>query len=514
MQPTQNSNANNKRIAKNTLLLYGRMLIMMLISLYTSRVIINALGIEDYGIYGVVGGVVSMFSIISGSLNAAISRFITFELGKGDKEKLKKVFCTAINVQILLIAIITILLETIGLWVINYKLVVPNERIIAVNWVFQFSILTFALNLICVPYSAAIIAHEKMSVFAYISIFDAVSKLVISYLILLNPFDRLVYYGLLLLVIGIIQRFIYTIYCTKHYEECHYHFVFDKIIIKEFFSFAGWNFIGASSVVLRDQGGNLLINLFFGPAVNAARSVAMSVNNAVMGFVTNFMTALNPQLTKSYAVGDYEYSLKLVFQGARFSFYILLLLALPVIFTAQYLLELWLGIVPEHATNFTRLVLIFTMSESLANPLVTLMLATGKIRNYQIYVGGIQLLNLPVSYLLFQFGYPPECVFVVAIVISIICEIVRLCMLKKMVGLSIRSFMKKVYLNVVVVSSASVVLPYIAVRFLGIDSSEHFFELCIISLLSTVSSIYFFGCDKRDKKLIKMFINRVLKKLK
>lgn len=507
------NSSNNKRIAKNTVLLYGRMLLMMLISLYTSRVIINALGIQDYGIYGVVGGVVAMFSIISGSLSAAISRFITFELGKGDLDKLKKIFCTSINVQVVLIVIITVLLETIGLWFVNYKMVVSPDRLIAVNWVFQFSVITFALNLLCVPYSAAIIAHERMSAFAYISLFDAVAKLTISYVILLNPFDRLIYYGLLILVVGIVQRFIYTIYCTKNFEECHYHFIMDKTIIKEIFGFAGWNFIGASSVVLRDQGGNMLINLFFGPSVNAARGVAMSVNGAVTGFVSNFMTALNPQITKSYASGDFQYMFKLVFQGARLSFYILLILALPILFTTQYLLELWLGLVPEHAANFARLVLIFTMSESLANPLVTVMLATGKIRNYQIMVGGFQLLNLPLSYVSLWLGYPPETIFVVAIFVSVICEMSRLVMLRSMVGLSVRSFMKDVYVNVIVVTLVSSILPYITLKCIGIDSFITFIIICIVSILSTLVTIYSVGCNRNDREFIHNGISKIIKKI-
>ena len=315
--------ANNKRIVKNTLLLYGRMLLMMVLSLFTSRVVLNALGVEDYGIYNVVGGVVAMFSILSSSLSSAISRYITFELGKGNIEKLKKVFCTAINVQLIIIIIITILLETIGLWFLNYKMVIPDDRMIAANWVFQFSVLTFAITLWSVPYNASIIAHEKMEAFAYISIFDALAKLGIAYLILKNPIDRLVYYGFLILLAGLVQRFLYTYYCKKHFEECRYRFVFDKEITKEMFGFAGWNFIGASSAVLRDQGGNVIMNLFFGAGVNAARGIAMSVNSAVVGFVTNFMMALNPQITKNYAQGNYDYMFRLVFQGARLSFYIL-----------------------------------------------------------------------------------------------------------------------------------------------------------------------------------------------
>lgn len=490
------------------------MLLMMVISLYTSRVILNALGVEDYGIYNIVGGVVTMFSILSGSLSAAISRFITFELGKGDIDKLKKVFCTAVNVQMILIVLITVLLETIGLWFLNYKMVIPAERMFAANCVFQFSVITFTINLWSVPYNASIIAHERMSAFAYISIFDAVAKLAIAFTVSLSPFDRLVYYGLLILIIGLIQRVLYTWYCTKHFEECHYEFRFDKQTTKEMFGFAGWNFIGASSAVLRDQGGNMIINIFFGPSVNAARGVAMSVNHAVTGFVTNFMTAINPQITKSYASGDYDYMFKLIFQGARLSFYILLILALPIIFTTQYLLELWLGIVPEHAANFARLVLIFTMSESLANPLVTVMLATGRIRNYQLIVGGCQLLNLPFSYMSLRMGYPPESVFLIAIVVSVLCEITRLIMLRGMINLSVRAFLKNVYFNVIVVTAIASLIPYITLTYLQLNDLWSFITLCAVSFFSAIFSIYIIGCNKRDRELIHNAIHRVLKRIK
>lgn len=285
--------ANNRRIAKNTAVLYGRMLLMMVISLYTSRVVLNALGVEDYGRYGVVGGLVAMFSILSGSLSAAIGRFYSFELGKGNVKRLRSVFSTAINIQIILIIITTVLLETIGLWFLNHKMVIPAERMVAANWVFQFSVITFGVNLLSVPYNAAIVAHERMSAFAYISILEAAAKLLIAFIILVNPIDRLVFYGLLVLIVGLIIRFTYAWYCHKHFEECEYSPTFDKETTKVMFGFAGWNFIGSSSAIIRDAGGNMLLNLFFGPVANAARGVATSVNVAIMGFATNFMTAIN-----------------------------------------------------------------------------------------------------------------------------------------------------------------------------------------------------------------------------
>ena len=332
-----NTTENNKRIAKNTLLLYFRMLFLMAVSLYTSRVVLNALGVEDFGIYNVVGGVVAMFSVLSGSLSTAISRFITYELGKGNKENLNKIFSSAVTIQFGLAGIIILLAETIGIWFLNIKMNIPEVRMEAANWVFQFSILTFAINLISVPYNASIIAHEKMSAFAYISILEAVGKLTIAYLITISPIDKLIFYAILMCAVALVVRLTYGNYCKRHFSECTYHFSWDKLLLKQMFGFAGWNFIGASSAILRDQGGNVVINLFCGPTVNAARGIAFQVNNAVNQFVTNFMTALNPQITKSYASGDKEYMMTLIFQGARLSFYMLFLLSLPILVNTHYL---------------------------------------------------------------------------------------------------------------------------------------------------------------------------------
>ena len=434
-----NTADNNKRIAKNTLLLYFRMLFMMVVSLYTSRVVLNALGVEDYGIYNVVGGIVAMFSVISGSLSAAITRFITYELGTGNQENLKKIFSSAVTIQIGLTVAIALLAELVGVWFLNVKMNIPESRMIAANWVFQLSLFTFAINLISVPYNATIIAHERMSAFAYISIIEALGKLAIAYFITVSPMDRLVFYALLMCAVALLVRLVYGYYCKSHFEECTYHFLWDKNLLERMFSFAGWNFIGASSAILRDQGGNIVINLFCGPAVNAARGIAFQVNTAVHGFVTNFMTALNPQITKSYASGDREYMMTLIFQGARLSFYMLLALSLPIFVNTHYILVLWLKIVPEHTVIFVQLILLFGLSESISNPLITAMLATGKIRNYQLVVGGLQLMNLPVSYFLLRMGMFPEVVIVVAIVISQCCLAARLLMLRGMIGLSVRS---------------------------------------------------------------------------
>ena len=494
---TQTSD-NNKRIAKNTLLLYFRMLFMMVVSLYTSRVILNALGVEDFGIYNVVGGVVAMFTVISGSLSAAISRFITYELGKGDQSKLNKIFSASVTIQLLLSLIIVVLIESVGVWFLNAKMTIPADRVTAANWVLQFSIITFVINLISVPYNAAIIAHERMSAFAYISILEAIGKLAIAFFIMWSPIDKLIYYAILMCTVAVIVRLTYGHYCKKHFTECTYHFHWDKDILKQMFGFAVWNFIGASSVVFRDQGGNIILNIFFGPTVNAARGIANQVNTAITGFVQNFMTALNPQITKSYASGDGEYMMTLIFQGARLSFYMLLLLSLPVLINTHYILVIWLKIVPEHAVLFVRLILIFAMCESISNPLITAMLATGKIRNYQIVVGGLQLLNLPLSYICLKTGFVPESILVVAIIISLACLFARLYMLRGMIGLSSILYMKNVFLNVLVVALLSTIIPYMLFCYM----KETFFSFIIITLIAVLCTLvveFYIGCNQKER---------------
>lgn len=504
---------NNKRIAKNTLLLYFRMLFMMVVSLYTSRVILNALGVEDFGIYNVVGGVVAMFTVISGSLSAAISRFITYELGKGDQSKLNRIFSASVTIQLLLSLIIVVLIESVGVWFLNAKMTIPEDRMAAANWVLQFSIITFVINLISVPYNAAIIAHEKMSAFAYISILEAVCKLAIAFLIIVSPIDKLIFYAILMCAVSIIVRLTYGHYCKKHFAECNYHFHWDKEILKKMFGFAGWNFIGASSAVLRDQGVNIVINIFCGPAVNAARGISSQVNSAIMGFVNNFTTALNPQITKSYASGDNKYMMTLIFQGARLSFYILLLLSLPVILNAHYILKLWLSNVPEHTELFVQLILICAMGESLSNTMVTAMLATGNIRNYQIVVGGLQMLNLPVSYVCLRLGCMPESVLIVAIVISQCCLAARLYMLRGMIGLSSIQYIKNVYFNIIIVALLSLSVPAI----LSIYMEESFLSFVVLSLVAVICTIaveFYVGCNGKERAFVIEKIENVLQKLK
>ena len=489
---------NNKRIAKNTIVLYFRMLFLMIVSLYTSRVILNALGVEDYGIYNVVGGVVTMFSLLSTSISSSISRFLTFELGTGDENKLSKVFSSSVTIQAGMALLIIMFAETIGLWFVNTKLVIPDARMQAANLVYHLSILTFAVNLISIPYNAAIIAHERMSAFAYISIVEALVKLSVAWLIVISPIDRLVFFAAGLAVLSVILRVVYGYYCKQKFSECTYHFIYDHDLLKQMFGFAGWNFIGATSGILRDQGGSIIINLFFGPSVNAARALASKVNAAISSFVSNFMTALNPQITKSYAQGDNGYLMTLLFQGARLSFYILLLLSLPVLFNTHWLLVTWLRLVPEHTVAFVQLSLIFAMMESISNPLITAMLATGKIRNYQLLVGGLQLMNLPVSYICLLMGGEPELVIVVAIVIGQLCLYARLYMLRGMIGLPVMKYLKNVYFNVIVVGILSAVIPY-SISSMFEEGVISFGVITMVCLICTLAIEFYIGSTKSER---------------
>lgn len=495
------SSMNNKRIAKNTLLLYLRMLLTMGVSLYTSRIVLNALGVEDFGIYNVVGGVVAMFSMLSGSLSAATSRFLTFELGRKDLLKLKKVFSTSVTIHIVLAFIIVLLAESIGVWFLNHKMNIPVDRLTAANWVLQCSIFTFAINLISIPYNASIIAHEKMNAFAYISILQSVLKLAVVYLLLVINHDKLIIYALLLAAVALVIRLIYTIYCKKHFEECHYCFVYDKAMMKEISSFAGWNMIGASSAILRGEGTNILINIFSGSAVNAARGISFQVNNAVSQFVQSFMTAVNPQITKSYASGDHKYMMTLVFQGARFSFYLLLFLSLPILIKTDYILTLWLKVVPDHTILFVRLILVFSIIESLSNPLVTAMLATGNIRKYQIIVGGFQMMNFPVSWLLLKLGFFPEITIIVFIFFSLCCLTSRLVLLKRMIHLQVKNYIKKVLLNVFLVSIVAIIIPtYIA--HITNDTFTGFMFTSLSAVCITLLVIYFIGLKSKERAFV------------
>lgn len=509
-----NHSQNNKRIAKNTLVLYIRMIFLLGISLYTSRIILNGLGVENYGIYNVVGGFIAMFSIISNTLSASISRFITYELGCEKNNKLQLIFATSVNIQLIIVFFIILLGETIGLWFINNQLNIPLEKLHEANIVYHCSLITFIINLVSVPYNACIIANERMKAFAYISIIDAIIKLAIAFFISTTHTNKLTFYGVLMLVDAFFIRMIYSLYCSKHFSYCKYKFIFDRTLFKQILSFAGWNFIGASSGVLKDQGTNILINIFFNPSVNAARGIAMQVNAAVQQFSSNFLSAINPQITKQYAAKNYGYCMELVNKGAKYSIYLLLIIALPILIETEYIVKLWLGVIPEYTIIFIRLIIINSMVDALSNTIVTLMLATGKIKNYQIVVGGCLLMNLPIAYVLLTFEYPPQITIISSIIIAIISLFLRLIMIKKVFPyFRIVSFIKNVILNATLVISISIIIPFLFIHCYTEANMVRFILTSIISIISTTTIIFFTGCNNREKEYIKNIIyTRILKK--
>lgn len=505
--------SNSKCLAKNTMMLTIKMLFLLVVNLYTSRVLLKALGVEDYGIYNAVGGIVTMFTIISGSITAAITRYLTYELGKGEGNKLSNIFSTSVIVQAAIAGIVILLAETVGLWFLNTHMNIPADRMYAANWVFQFSIITFAINLISIPYNAAIIAHEKMSTFAYISLYEGIFKLVVSYAIFISPIDTLIFYALALCFLSLSVRFIYTIYCKRKFNECTLRWTFDCKLTKEIFGFAGWNFIGATAGLLRDQGGNIVINIFCGPAANAARGIAYQVNSAVHSFLSSFTTAMHPQITKSYASGDNQYFMLLLFRGSKLSYFILFTLSLPILINTEYIVNLWLGKNPEHTTDFIRLVLILSMSEAISTPLVTAMLATGNIKRYQIIVGGLNMMNLPISYILLRSGLSPDYVFITAIIISQFCLYARLYLLKSMINLDSIRFFKDVYLKIIVATILATLPPLVLKYYVDTDIYT-FIATSFVAVISSVSFIWFTGLTNEEREFAKRNARKIFNRFK
>ena len=507
------SDPNTRRIAKNTALLYIRMLVMMVISFITTRVMFKALGVDNYGINNVVGGLVSMFSMLSASLSGAVSRFFTFGLGKGDMKHLRVVFSTSINIHIVLAIIVLIAIETAGVWFLNHRMVIAPDRLGAANWVLQCSTIIFAINLLSVPYRAAIIAHERMSAFAYLTIFEATAKLLIVCAIYFYGGDKLKLLAMLNIIPAIISQVIYWRYCKRNFIECRYQYVYDKKLFGEIFSFAGWSFIGNTAGVMKNEGVNVVINTFFGASINAARGIAMQVNGMVMQFISNFTMALNPQIIKDYAAGQLERMHKLMFQGTKLSYYIFMILSIPVIFEIETFLQVWLDEVPAHTVLFTRLVLVLSLAEIVSHTLITAQTATGKIKVYQIVVGGILLLNLPISYLLLRWGWFPEVTVIVAIIVSQLCLVARLCFLRKMIDLPVRRFIVEVYCNVIVVTAISLIVPAICYVLMP-PGIARFFTLCSLSVLSSAATIYWVGCNRDDRAMVAKMAGSVISKFR
>lgn len=491
--------ANNKRIAKNTLILYVRMIFLMLISLYTSRMVLSALGIEDYGIYNVVGGVVALFSFINGAMTSGTQRYLTFELGRNDNVQLKKVFVTSINIHFFIAVLVIILAETIGLWLLSHKMIIPDTRIAAAMWVYQFSVISTAIMIICVPYNAVIIAHERMSVFAYISIFEALMKLAIVFVLYITHGDRLIVYGAMILGVQLTMQVIYSTYCRKHFPETEYRFSFDRKLFREMLAFSGWNLWGSTAAVAMSQGLNILLNMFFGPAINAARGVATQVQSVITQFASNFQTALNPQIIKSYASHELEYMQGLVFRSSRFSFCLLLCISLPVFMETDMLLGLWLKEVPEYASSFLKLILCTSIIQSVSGPMMTSAQATGRVKVYQSVVGGILVMVLPTAYLVLKLGGNPLSVLITETSVCAIAFVVRLLIIHRIIGFSLKQFILDVILRCGLVTLTAIVIPLLLNRMLE-ESLGASLAVCAISVLTASAATLLIGMTRNERK--------------
>lgn len=500
--------ANNKRIAKNTLYLYFRMFITLIVGLYTSRVVLQALGVDDYGIYNVVGGVVVMFTFINNSMTTSTQRFVTCALGEGNHDYLKMIFSTSVMIYVILAIGIIILSETIGLWFVYNKMQIPIDRFNATLWVYQISIATTVVGMMCIPYNSLIIAHERMNIFAYISILDVVGRLVIAFALTYAACDKLVLYALLILLVQFIVYLCYRLYCQKYFRESKFRFILvKKSIFKEVFSFSGWVMTGSFAVILYTQGLNILLNLFFGPAVNAARGIAVQVQTVVRNFCTNFQTAINPQIIKSYVHSDMIQLQKLVVLSSKFSFFLIFFLSLPVMLETTFLLKCWLGIVPVHTENFIRVILLTSMIIAISNPIIIALHATGHLKKFQLTESSLLLCIPVISYLLLKFtSVPPESVFIVHLCLEVCAQYVRARIILPYIEMNMGDYFKKVISPILKVLCISPIMPIVLFYFFPTDHALSVLIVLATAVISSLLTIYYLGCTKDEQLLVKKML--------
>lgn len=503
---------NNKRIAKNTLLLYMRMLFTIAVGLYTSRVVLSTLGISDYGIQNVVGGIVAMLGFLNSAMTSASQRFISFELGKQDVRKSSEVFSTSVIIHILIAIIILILAETIGLWFLNTHMEIDADRMTAANWVYQSAIFSFMLTVISVPYNASIVAHEHMKAFAYISILEVCLKLLAVFMLVLTPYDKLISYSILLLLIATIVRITYGIYCKRKFEECSFHFTYNKELFRKMFVFAGWSIVGNLGFATKDQGSNIVLNLFYGTTLNAARGIAMQINGIISSFSNNFIMAINPQITKQYAANEIDESIRLVYTGCRYSCFLLSLISIPVLINIDYILELWLEDVPQYTSQFLYFVLFAAIISSMAGPIVTALQATGNIMMFQITICLIMLCEVPLTYLILYLGYPPYYSMFAAIIVAFVGLFARIIILKHQVPqYSLRYFT----FNIILKNILLMLLCYLIAQLIRNLLPVNFLNLIVTSVISVLISgmfIYLLGMSTTERSFIKNKIFSIISK--
>lgn len=508
--------SNNKnRIAKNTVFLYVRMLLVMCVSLYTVRVILSVLGSVDYGIYNVIGGLVVMFSFLSSTLASASQRYFAFELGKGDKKSLNNVFCINLQLYAMLSLLIFIISETIGIWYLNTYMSLPEDRVSAANWIFQFSIMSYLLKMLATPYQAVIIAHEKMSVYAYVGIIEVLLGLIIAFLVDYIDYDKLIIYGLFILVSNFIVASLYIFYSRINFEEVKYHLTKDKSKTKEILSYSGWTLFSGIANMARSEGVNLLLNSFFNPVVNAARGIAYQINHAITMFASNFYTAVRPQMTKYYAQDKRTEWLSLSYTSSKYCGYLVLMFSIPLMVYADVLLRWWLVEVPEYTIIFTRLVILTAFIDSMANPLATIVQATGKVKYYHIITGGLLLLNLPLAWGFLILGFEPQVTMIISIIVSVIALFARLCILKSLVNYPLRRYTTNVLVSTTIVLVLSLAAVYSTRCFFsspsGLLGCIETFGISVIIFFCIVLSM---GITSKERRVLFNFIKSRINKRK
>ena len=496
--------SDSKTIAKNTVFLYIRMMVTMIISLFTSRVVLQMLGVDDYGIYQAVGGIVGFLSFLNSALSGGTSRFLTYELGTGNKEKLKNTFSTTLSVHIIIALIVVLLGETLGLWYFNNKMVIPDDRFSAATIVFHLSMITAMISIVSVPFNASIIAHERMKVFAYVGVIDAVCKLGIAYALVIGKMDRLILYAILLLSVQLGIFLFYVLYCRRSFEEARYKFMFiDKGLFREIFSFSGWSLITGSSIALNSQGILLLLNLFFAPAIVAARSISLQVYNVANQFVNNFRTAANPQIVKQLAAGDVQGSHNLLLQSTKFSYYLMFILCLPICLLAYPLLHLWLVEVPEYAVPFLQLVIFQSLFQVFDTSFYTALYAKGRIKENALISTTIGFIQFPIVYVLFKAGCSPLALSWTSIATSFLLG----CFIKPTLIVKYAEYTWKEILDTMrtcfIVTLVATPLPVIIYLLLNVkDNFWHASILLVVSVSCVAASVWFLGLTKNMKQML------------
>ena len=500
---------NNKRIAKNTMYLYVRMLIVMAVSLFTVRIVLNALGAEDYGIYNVVGGVVTMFGFLTSTMNSASARFFSFYLGRQDYKRLSDYFSMSFWCFAALAVTIFVIAETLGLWFVKTQLVIPVGRADAAMWVYQCAIIAFMFSIITIPYNSIIIAREKMNVYAIGGLLEVFLKLAVAYILYITPLDKLKVNSVLVCLMMCSIDMVYIIYSLKYFPESWARRFWDKSIFKEVFNYSGWSLFGAISGVVRSQGINILLNIFFNPVVNAARAIAYQVNSAINQFVLNFHKAVQPQIIKYYAAGEKEEFYKLLFRSSRLYFYLIFLLSLPVLLETPFILTLWLKNIPENTILFTRLVIIIAIIDSMSYPLQTSISATGHIKSFQIVTGGLLILNLPIAWFFLKMGYPPESTMYVAMGISIVAQITRIYFSHHQNGMPVQDYLKNTLTPIAIVTVLTLPIPVYMESIISVGWFR-FLTVTIMSFIITTFVVYSVGITRGERQMIMNLIKKRL----